>query len=51
MIRSVRNGVVVFESDDLYKIADWLHYEDKEVKMLEVRVNQEAYDKAQANIR
>jgi|TARA_R100000458_G_scaffold41318_1_gene38985 hypothetical protein len=48
VIRIVRNGVVVFESDDLYKIADWLHYEDKEVKMLEVRVNQEAYDKAQA---
>ena len=48
MIRIVRNGVVVFESDDLYKIADWLHYEDKDVKMLEVRVYREAYDKAQA---
>ena len=51
MIRIVRNGVVVFESDDLYKIADWLHYEDKDVKMLEVRPNKEAYDKAQANKR
>ena len=48
MIRIVRNGVVVFESDDLYKIADWLYYEDKQVKMMEVRVNREAYDKAQA---
>ena len=48
MIRIVREGVVVFESDDLYKIADWLYYEDQDVKMLEVRVNREAYDKAQA---
>ncbi len=48
MIRIVRNGVVVYESDSLYDIADWLHYEDKDVKMLEVRVNREAYDKAQA---
>ena len=48
MIRIVRNGVVVFESDDLYKIADWLYYEDKQVKMMEVRVNREADAKAQA---
>ena len=46
MIRIVRNGVVVYESEDLYKIADWLHYEDKDVKMLEVRPNREAYDEA-----
>lgn len=51
MIRIVREGVVVFESDDLYKIADWLYYEDKQVKMMEVRVNREAYDKAQATKR
>ena len=42
----MREGVVVFESDDLYKIADWLYYEDKEVKMLEVRANRKAYDEA-----
>ena len=48
MIRIVREGVVVFESENLYDIADWLHYEDQQVKMLEVRVNREAYDKAQA---
>ena len=48
MIRIVRNGAVVFESESLYDIADWLHYEDKQVKMLEVRPNKEAYDKAKA---
>ncbi len=48
MIRIVREGVVVFESENLYKIADWLYYEDKQVKMMEVRVNEEEYDKAQA---
>ncbi len=48
MIRIVRNGAVVFESESLYDIADWLHYEDKQVKMLEVRPNREAYDKAKA---
>jgi len=46
VIRIMREGVVVFESDDLYKIADWLYYEDKEVKMLEVRANRKAYDEA-----
>ncbi len=51
MIRIVRNGAVVFESESLYDIADWLHYEDKQVKMLEVRPNREAYDKAQATKR
>ena len=51
MIRIVRNGVVVYESEDLYKIADGLHYEDKDVKLLEVSPNKEAYDKAQANKR
>ena len=48
MIRIVRNGVVVYESEDLYKIADWLYYDDIEVKMLEVRPNRKAYEKAQA---
>jgi len=48
MIRIFREGVVVYESDNLYDIADWLYHEDEDVKMLEVRTNQEAYDKAQA---
>ncbi len=48
MIRIVREGVVVFESENLYKIADWLYYEGKQVKMMEVRTNRKAYDKAQA---
>ncbi len=46
MIRIIREGEVVFESDDLYKVADWLYYDDIEVKMLEVRPNREAYDEA-----
>ena len=46
MIRIIRDGEVVFESDDLYKVADWLYYDDIEVKMLEVRPNREAYDDA-----
>jgi hypothetical protein len=48
VIRIVRDGVVVFESESLYDIADWLHYEDKQVKVLEVRPNRKAYEKAQA---
>jgi hypothetical protein len=48
VIRIVREGVVVYESESLYDIADWLYHEDEDVKMLEVRTNQEAYDKAQA---
>jgi hypothetical protein len=51
VIRIVRNGAVVFESESLYDIADWLHYEDKQVKMLEVRPNREAYDKAKVTKR
>ena len=46
MIRIIRDGEVVFESDDLYKVADWLYYDDIQVKMLEVRPNREAYDEA-----
>ena len=46
MIRIIRDGEVVFESDDLYKVADWLYYDYIEVKMLEVRPNREAYDEA-----
>jgi len=46
LIRIIREGVVVFESDDLYKIADWLYYDDIEVKMLEVRPNRKEYDEA-----
>ena len=33
MIRIVRDGVVVFESESLYD-ADWLYYEEQEVKEL-----------------
>ena len=51
MIRIVKEGVVVYESDNLYDIADWLYYEEKEPKALYVSVNREAYDKAQANKR
>ena len=48
MIRIVKEGVVVYESEKLYDIADWLYHEDEDVKMLEVRTNMEEYDKAQA---
>ena len=51
MIRIVRDGVVVFESENLYEIADWLYYEGEEVKGMDVRRNEEEYDKAQANKR
>ena len=51
MIRIFREGVVVYESDNLYDIADWLYYEEKEPKALSVTPNKEAYDKAQANKR
>ena len=51
MIRIVKEGVVVFESESLYEIADWLYYEGEEVKEMEVRRNEEAFDKAQANKR
>ena len=47
MIRIVRDGVVVFESESLYEIADWLYYEEEEVKEMDVRRNEEAFDKAQ----
>ena len=46
MIRIIKDDKVVFESDDLYKVADWLYYDDIQVKMLEVRPNKEAYDEA-----
>ncbi len=51
MFRIVKEGVVVFESDSLYDIADWLYYEQEDPKALSVMPNKEAYDKAQANKR
>ena len=51
MIRIVRNGAVVFESESLYDIADWLYYEQEEPKALSVTPNREAYDKAKATKR
>ena len=51
MIRIVREGVVVYESDNLYDIADWLYYEQEDPKALSVTPNKEAYDKTQANKR
>ena len=48
MIRIVKKGIVVYESEKLYDIADWLYHEAEEVKMMEVRTNMEEYDKAQA---
>lgn len=49
MIRIVRDGVVVFESESLYEIADWLYYEEEEVKEMEVRRNEEAFKEANQN--
>ena len=39
MIRIFREGVVVYESDNLYDIADWLYYEEQGVKDMVVSVN------------
>tara|TARA_R100001086_G_scaffold239131_1_gene164337 strand:+ start:71 stop:232 length:162 start_codon:yes stop_codon:yes gene_type:complete len=39
MIRIFREGVVVYESDNLYDIADWLYYEEQGVKDMVVTVN------------
>ena len=39
MIRIYRQGVVVYESDNLYDIADWLYYEEQGVKDMVVTVN------------
>ena len=49
MIRIVRDGVVVFESENLYEIADWLYYEGEEVKGMDVRRNEEAFKEANRN--
>ena len=49
MIRIVRDGEVVFESESLYEIADWLYYEEEEVKEMEVRRNEEAFKEANQN--
>ena len=49
MIRIVRNGVVVFESESLYEIADWLYYEEEEAKELVVTANEEAFKEANRN--
>jgi len=49
MIRIVRDGVVVFESESLYEIADWLYYEEEEVKSMDVRRNEEAFKEANQN--
>jgi len=49
MIRIVREGVVVFESESLYEIADWLYYEEEEVKEMDVRRNEEAFKEANRN--
>tara|TARA_X000001382_G_scaffold80102_1_gene56345 strand:+ start:568 stop:723 length:156 start_codon:yes stop_codon:yes gene_type:complete len=51
VIRIVRDGIVVFESESLYEIADWLYYEEKEVKELVVTPNEEAHDKTKATKR
>ena len=51
MIRIVREGAVVFESESLYEIADWLYYEDEEVKELVVTPNEEAHDKTKTTKR
>jgi len=51
VIRIVRDGVVVFESESLYEVADWLYYEDEEVKELVVTSNEEAHDKTKATKR
>ena len=47
--RIIKDGEVIMESPDMYKLADWLYYDDAKVKMLEIRTNQEEYDKAQAD--
>ena len=39
MIRIFREGVVVYESDNLYDIADWLYYEEQGIKDMVVTVN------------
>ena len=46
--RIIKDGEVIMESPDMYKIADRLYFDDAKVKMLEIRTNQEEYDKAQA---
>ena len=51
MIRIVREGVVVYESESLYEKKNCLYYEQEEPKALSVTPNKEAYDKAQANKR
>jgi len=45
MIRIIREGVVVYESESLYDIADWLYYEEQGVKEMIVTVNEAANDK------
>ena len=47
--RKIKDGEVIMESPDMYKIADHLYFDDAKVKMLEIRTNQEEYDKAQAD--
>ena len=51
MIRIIREGVVVYESESLYDIADWLYYEEQGVKEMIVTVNEAANDKTKTNKR
>jgi len=48
VIRIIQEGVVVYQSENLYDIADWLYHEEEQKIEIVVSKNQEAYDKAQA---
>tara|TARA_R100001463_G_scaffold127696_1_gene185906 strand:+ start:309 stop:455 length:147 start_codon:yes stop_codon:yes gene_type:complete len=45
MIRIIKDGKVIFESDKLYTIADELILEDADVKEIEVSLNPKAMEK------
>ena len=48
MIRIIQEGVVVYESMNLYDIADWLYHEEQHKIEIVVSTNKEEYERDQA---
>jgi len=50
MIRILKDGKLLFESENLYRIVDELIYEDMDVKEIVVTINEEALAKRDGRV-
>ena len=50
MIRIVKNGKVIYETDDLYKAGDEVLYNDYDVKEIVVNIDREMVEKKYGRI-